>query len=217
MLGSLFLAACLLSVAHGQAQCWDGDEDCGVCPDPASSISFNAYWLLSGLTAPIISFERNVSAAETAIRQLSPAPGDVLGVVDPWVEAHVTLKYFCCLNIEAKQRVLRALQQFNWTAIEGSFSRFHCNVDHTGVPIYLHAHPVPQDPFFALVRSMESFLADRGVRTAPRMQPFHLTLARVNNNYPVDKWVAWANATAPSLGTRKLSSFWIGPDRYDST
>jgi hypothetical protein len=89
----------VLFVVLARAQtkmCLEGDEDCGVCPDPAASLCFNAMWQLSGVTPTALAFAKNVSEAQNKIGTLDPR--NVISFNNPWLELHVTLKYFCCLS-----------------------------------------------------------------------------------------------------------------------
>ncbi len=205
---AFFFCFVLLAFCLGQENqttlCYQGDQDC-VCDGP-NSHSFTALWLLSDNVA----FDVKAFKAEQQIRNLDE--NDVISTNNVVYGMHVSLEYFCCYSATEKAQIMEALKNFSWSPLQDlEFSHFHCNVDHKGSPIYLHAHPT-QAPLFGWVRKMEAFLTARGFRVQPHKQPFHCTLARVTPQYPTDKWVLMnQNST---LGNRTLDSFWIDTVRY---
>ena len=63
-----------------------------------------------------------------------------------------------------------------------------CNLDHNNVTVYLHALPTDQSALFTLAQQIETTVERAGFKiNHPRKSRFHMTLARVNHSYPVDK------------------------------
>merc|ERR1712166_1158002 len=77
-----------------------------------------------------------------------------------------------------------------WESFDVVYDSFACNLDHDGKKIYLHALPSDQDNLFALALKIEDTVTAAGYPiNHPRKSMFHMTLARVDYNYPVDKVV----------------------------
>ena len=77
-----------------------------------------------------------------------------------------------------------------WKKFDVEYDSFACNLDHNGEKVYLHALPSYQNDLFELAYYIEDTVKAAGYPiNHPRKSKFHMTLARVGMDYPVDNVV----------------------------
>ena len=99
-----------------------------------------------------------------------------------------------------------------WESFDVDYDSFACNLDHNGETIYLHALPSNQDGLLDLAHNIEDTVKKAGIPiNHPRKSLFHMTLARVNYDYPVDDVVNYFldNTSEWDFGTVTQKAFKI--------
>ena len=94
---------------------------------------------------------------------------------------------------------------------------FACNLDHNNSTVYLHGLPSSQGDLFSFAETVESQIQKAGIKVnTPRKTLFHMTLARVGYDFPVDRVVQefLSDPTAWHFGKVVVSSFTIDGKRY---
>ena len=77
-----------------------------------------------------------------------------------------------------------------WKSFDIEYDTFGCNLDHDGKKIYMHAMPSDQSKLFEFAHLIEDAVTAAGIPiNHPRKSLFHMTLARVKYDYPVDEVV----------------------------
>ena len=172
-----------LSLAsHDVCESTDGD-----CPSSceeagfAGSNNFNAHLQISPFHP---SLQKKAWDAERRIKK----SGDVKSVDSPVFKLHTTMYYFCCYTDEEEKKIKAGLKEMDWEPLAVTYDTTGCNVDqHSDDLVYLHAMPRNQSAFFDFARRVESVMTDLGVHVEPRETLYHMTLARVGKEYPVDE------------------------------
>ena len=133
---------------------------------------------------------------------------------------HTSLFYFCCHTREEKKGIEKALHDMTWESFDVDYDSFACNLDHNGEKIYLHGLPSDQSGLHALTDKIEDTVKSAGLPiNHPRKSLFHMTLARVGMDYPVDDVVNYFldNKSDWDFGTFTPSFFTIGPHIYHAS
>ena len=121
--------------------------------------------------------------------------GGAMYLEDPTIEGqsyckgiHLTLYYFCCHTEEEVTAIREAVLNMEWTSFNVRFDSFGCNMDGKGATSYLHAVPTDQSQLQALTQQIEDTIQAAGVEIKyERKNQFHITIAKVDEKYPVDK------------------------------
>jgi 2'-5' RNA ligase len=191
----------------------------GDCPDDcaaagfAGTLDFTALLDISPLHPDI---ERNAASAEAYILE----QGEVASVDAPATSLHTSLFYFCCHTPEEKDEIKNVLHNMSWRAFSVNYDSFACNLDHDNSTIYLHGLPTNQTGLFDLASNIEATVEAAGIPiNHPRKSLFHMTLARVGYDYPVDDVVNYflADPSKWGFGDLLLNEFAIGKERYTAT
>merc|ERR1712217_380622 len=158
-----------------------------------------------------VDIEKNAKAAQTYLA----SHGHVQSFDNPWSGLHTSLEYFCCYTASQKSLIKAALSNMTWYSFDVRYDTVGCNLDHNNQTIYLHGMPSNQSAFFSFAHGIEHAVRAAGVPiNHPRKSLFHMTLARVGYDYPVDSAVASFKANQTRFGTVTVSSFTIDGDTY---
>lgn len=96
-----------------------------------------------------------------------------------------------------------------WDSLKVSYDTFGCNLDHDNETIYLHGMPSNQDDLFSLARKIEEVIESTGAHVIPRETLFHMTLARVDVDYPVDDVVEYFLDEGVNFGEIEVNGFHV--------
>ncbi|GMI01210.1 hypothetical protein TrLO_g9508 [Triparma laevis f. longispina] len=204
-LSILSLLLSLLSVSGSSNTCEKIDGDCpDSCSDAgyAGTQNFNALIQISPFNP---SLSLSASKAEKYIKQND----HVQSVDNPWMSLHTTLYYFCCYTENEKKEILKGMKDVTWDSLKVSYDTFGCNLDHDNETIYLHGMPSNQDDLFSLARKIEEVIESTGAHVIPRETLFHMTLARVDVDYPVDDVVEYFLNEGVNFGEIEVNSFHV--------
>ena len=210
LLLSLFL---LSSGSHDTCEEIDGD-----CPDDCAAAGFEGdlhFTARLNISPTHPSIERVAARAEAFIT--SQGAEQVQRLDAPLTGLHTSLFYFCCHTSDEKDGIKGALADMKWNAFNVSYDSFGCNLDHDNTTIYLHGMPADQSALFSFAGQIEATVEAAGYPiNHPRESKFHMTLARVDWDYPVDAVVGSFRADPESwdFGTLLLRSFVIDDSRY---
>jgi 2'-5' RNA ligase len=162
----------------------DGDcpDDCLMAGYTGSS-NFNALIQISPFYPALMSSARK---AESFIK----TKGSVQSVDSPVYKLHTTMYYFCCYTPEEEAAIKEGLRGMEWQPFVVTYDAFSCNLDHDNETVYLHAIPSDQSDYVALSRQIEAVIEKTGSHVVERETLFHMTLARVGYDYPVDDVVS---------------------------
>ena len=185
------------------------DGDCPSCPllsflSPVAEVALSGEPRLVAAATRVDAILRNVSGDADIQRFDAPKTG-----------LHTSLFYFCCHSPGDLATMHRAFAAWNWTSVNTNYSDFGCNLDHDNKTVYLHALPTneSQAALFAWARAVEDQISAFGVTiNHPRKSKFHMTLARVSPQYPIDKAVAMLRGT--NFGMHRLCSFTFSGKTY---
>jgi len=132
-------------------------------------------------------FEVVTSAAVALIRSTNPK--DVIST-DVGFKVHISLEYLCCYNDVQLQTISKILVGLKWDQVTGlrlgKVACAHGNQSRRSIVVYLDSNS--QARAMKLVNQFEQALISGGIPIhTPRkdQQPFHSTLAVVNENYPI--------------------------------
>lgn len=207
MLWALIFIALFTSVSSSTDVCEKIDGD---CPDSCSdagfegSENFNALFKISP-THPSTMLE--AYKAENYIR----SAGNVSSTDNVAFGLHTSMYYFCCYTKTEKKAIIDGLSNWEWSPIEISYDSFGCNLDHDGKTVYLHGMPSDegQQRLFDFARGIEKVIADAGAHVEERKTLFHMTLARVDHDYPTDDVVNHFRDEGTDFGTVTMNKFVI--------
>ncbi|GMH70929.1 hypothetical protein TrRE_jg13139 [Triparma retinervis] len=207
MLRALVLLTFLSSVFSSTEICEKIDGDCPEsCQDAGfeGSENFNALFKISP-THPSTMLE--AYKAEKYIK----AAGDVSSTDNVAFGLHTSVYYFCCYTTTEKKAIIEGLSKWEWDPISISYDSFGCNLDHDGKTVYLHGMPSDegQSTFFDFARGVEKVIADAGAHVEERKTLFHMTLARVDHNFPTDDVVNHFLEESADFGTLTMDKFVI--------
>ena len=107
-----------------------------------------------------------------------------------------------------------------WQSFDIHYDTYGCNLDHNGEIIYMHAMPSDQTELFDFAHLIEDTAKAAGIPiNHPRKSKFHMTLARVKYDYPVDEVVQYFldNADDWNFGSKRLSEFVLDNDIFTAT
>ena len=210
----LSLLAITAYASHDTCETIDGD-----CPDDCSAAGFDGnhnFVAYLWISPNHLHVENMARKAEKYIKEA----GDVTSTMNPEFTLHTSLFYFCCHTREEKRGIEKALHSMTWESFDVEYDSFACNLDHNGEKIYLHALPSNQDDLFALTGKIEDTVKAAGIPiNHPRKSMFHMTLARVKYDYPVDDVVNYFldNKTDWDFGTVTPTFFTIGPHVFHAS
>ena len=202
----------LASLARaGTSSCEKLDGDCPTCAHPwLSGLNTVAEVHLSNESLLVAS----ATKVDAALKALDPA--NIQRFDSPATGLHTSLFYFCCHSLADQVRMNGALHAMRWESFDVTYNSFGCNLDHDNKTVYLHALPANQTLLFNWARGVEEALASVNVTcNHPRRSKFHMTLARVSREYPVDKAVATFNTTV--FGKHRLCSFKFDLETFYAT
>ena len=188
-----------------QDSCETIDGDCPSCPffsslDPVAEVHLSKSG--STLVASAI-------AADAVLRNLTDGK-HIQRFDDPNTGLHTSLFYFCCHSLLELGRMKSALRVMKWQSFVIDYDDFWCNNDHANKTVYLHALPSNQTSLFAWAALVEQAMKAHNVTVHhPRKSRFHMTLARVDPEYPIDAAVQLFrnSSTLHKFGSHKLCSF----------
>jgi 2'-5' RNA ligase len=206
----------LLTVNGSTDTCETIDGD---CPDDCIAAGFNgtlAFTALLHVSPFHPSIEQMASKAETYIQ----SQGNVSSVDQPLTGLHTSLFYFCCHTQEEKDGIMSSLHAMEWNSFPVTYDSFACNLDHNNVTVYLHGLPTNQTDLFNLAYLIEDTVEAAGYPiNHPRKSLFHMTLARVGFDYPVDDVVNYFLDDPEDwyFGSLVLRQFTIENQHYTSS
>lgn len=185
----------------GMEVCEQIDGDCPKCTHSlVGGLNPVAEVHLSGEVDLVASAQ----SAESYLKDLSPS--HIQQFDNPKTGLHTSLFYFCCHPISEVFRIKEAFRVMRWLSFEITYDTFGCNNDHDGKTVYLHALPTKQSDLFSWAKVVENTMHQWNISVNhPRKSLFHMTLARVDPDYPIDTAVAHLNRTR--FGTHRLCSF----------
>ncbi|GMH98450.1 hypothetical protein TrVE_jg6061 [Triparma verrucosa] len=211
-----YMILILLSLLHSSLGSSDTCEKIdGDCPDSCSdagylgSENFNA---IIPITPFHPSFIPPSHSAQKRINSNSP----VQSTSNVLTGLHTTLYYFCCYTPSEKSSILNSLHSMSWSGFNVSYDTFGCNLDHDNETIYLHSMPIDQTLYFNLARRIEKVIEGTGAHVVERETLFHMTLARVGVDYPVDDVVEEFLEDDFEVGSLEVDWFYIDGEVYRS-
>lgn len=189
--------------------CEVADGDCPTsCEEAgyAGNNNFNAHLQIAPFHPSI---EKKAWEAEKTIKK----SGDVKSVDSPVWKLHTTLYYFCCYTDEEEKKIKAGLKNMDWEPFSVKYDNTGCNVDqHSDDLVYLHAMPKDQSALFDFARRIEGVMSELDVHVEPRETLFHMTLARVGKDYPVDDVIS--DLGGFEYGELVVEGFQIGSLHY---
>ena len=198
-----FLAWLVLSASaeRDEGVCEGIDGDCPKCSHPVLAGEHPTATVRLSNESTLVSSAKD---AEMYLKELDFKA--IQSLDDPDHGLHTSLFYFCCHSLEDVLRMRDAFRSMRWSSFQVRYDTFGCNLDHNNRTVYLHAMPRNQTELFEWAKLVETTMRAHGVNiNHPRKSLFHMTLARVDPEYPIDEAVGYLNST--DFGSHRLCSF----------